>query len=83
MNQMQKQIDFVRAQYPPGTRVRLVAMTDPYAPVPAGTMGTVALVDDAGNIHMRWDNGQTLSLVPGEDRFRVVEQTLTMSEPTQ
>ena len=45
-------------------------MNDPFAPVPSGTRGTVDYVDDMGQIHMRWDNGRTLALVPGEDSFR-------------
>ena len=27
-------------------------------------------VDDIGQLHMKWDNGRTLALVPGEDSFR-------------
>ena len=45
-------------------------MNDPYAPVPPGTRGTVDFVDDAGQIHMKWDNGRTLAIVPSEDDFR-------------
>lgn len=56
--------------YPHGTRVVLNHMEDPYAPVPPGTRGTVEYVDDIGTIHMRWDNGRSLGLVPGEDSFR-------------
>lgn len=56
--------------YPPGTRVLLDQMNDPYAPVPPGTKGTVQFVDDIGQLHMSWDNGRTLALVPGEDDFR-------------
>lgn len=36
-------------EYPPGTRLELVHMADPYAPVPPGTKGTVRLVDDMGH----------------------------------
>ena len=32
--------------YPPGTRIELGEMSDPYAPVPPGTRGTVKFVDD-------------------------------------
>ena len=32
--------------YPPGTRIVLGEMSDPYAPVPSGTRGTVKFVDD-------------------------------------
>ena len=56
--------------YPPGTRLVLLSMDDPYAPVPSGTKGIVVHVDDAAKIHMKWDNGRTLALVHGEDSFR-------------
>ena len=56
--------------YPSGTRLLLLSMDDPYAPIGCGTRDTVAHVDDAGQIHMKWDNGRTLALVPGEDSFR-------------
>ena len=44
-------------------------MNDPYAPVPPGTEGTVDFIDDACGIHMQWDNGRSLALIPGEDLF--------------
>ena len=53
--------------YPPGTRIVLGEMSDPYAPVPPGTRGTVKFVDDMGTIHPQWDNGRTLGLIFGED----------------
>ena len=62
-----------KAKYPPGTRIELIQMNDPFAPVPAGTRGTVHHVDDAGQLHMRWDNGRTLELCP-EDSFRRLTQ---------
>ncbi len=60
----------MQKQYPEGTRLMLNSMNDPYAPIPAGTRGTVAFVDDVGQIHMKWDNGRTLAIVPSEDDFR-------------
>ena len=60
----------MKDSYPHGTRLVLLSMDDPYAPIPSGTRGTVEHVDDAAQIHMRWDNGRTLALVPGEDSFR-------------
>ena len=47
-----------KEMYPPGTRVVLNHMEDPWSPVPAGTRGTVAAVDAIGQIHMKWDNGR-------------------------
>ena len=60
----------LRSQYPPGTRLQLLRMNDPYLPVPSGTRGTVQCVDDLGQFQMRWDNGRSLALIPGEDDFR-------------
>ena len=64
------QVEFTRSCYPPGTRIVLSSMNDPYAPVEPGTRGTVRYVDDAGQIGVAWDNGRSLSLIPGEDSFR-------------
>ena len=69
----QKQVVQIREQYPPGTRIRLGEMQDPYSPVPSGTLGTVDLVDDIGQLHMKWDNGRSLALIPGVDDFGIVE----------
>ena len=37
--------------------------------MPPGLKGIVKSVDDAGQLHMIWENGRSLALVPGEDRF--------------
>ena len=59
----------LRENYPMGTRIILLEMNDPQA-VPSGTKGTVIAVDDMANIHMKWDNGRTLSLAGDVDKFR-------------
>lgn len=63
-------INVLKAKYPKGTKVRLVRMDDIQAP-PVGTLGVVTGVDDACNIHVSWDTGNSLSLIPGEDDFSV------------
>ncbi len=60
--------------YPPGTRLMLLSMSDPCRPIESGTRGTVRVVDDMGTIHMNWDNGRSLGIVPGEDEFRKLTQ---------
>ena len=73
MNKFESERSFTKHMkrcYPPGTRLVLLSMDDPYAPVPSGTKGTIVHVDDAAQIHMKWDNGRTLALVHGEDSFR-------------
>lgn len=46
-------------------------------------------MDDASQIGMKWDDGRTLSLIPGEDSFRKLtpeelaeEQNKNMNEDT-
>lgn len=75
-----------RIGVPVGTRVEFLGFGehDPYTTLKRGTRGTVDLVDDAGTIHVRWDDGHRLGLVtrpmvagqPGfrPDRFRVISE---------
>lgn len=72
-----KMVNFIKEQYPPGTRIRLNSMEDPYAPVAPGTEGEVDHIDDAGQLHMKWENGRTLALIPGEDSFTVLPPKLS------
>ena len=72
-----KMVNFIKEQYPPGTRIRLNSMEDPYHPILPGTEGEVDFVDNEGQIFMKWDNGRTLPLIPGEDSFTVLPPKLT------
>ena len=72
MDMNRKMVNIIKEHYPPGTRIRLNSMDDPYAPITPGTEGEVDFVDDAGQLHMKWDNGRSLALIPGEDSFTVI-----------
>ena len=63
-------VDALRKQYPPGTRIKLEHMDDPY-PVEPGTGGTVRFIDDLGHVGVDFDNGRSLSLIPGKDTFSI------------
>ncbi len=63
----------LREDYPPGTKVELIEMNDPYREMPPGLTGEVMFVDDAGSIHVKWSNGSTLAAVHGFDRIRRAE----------
>lgn len=69
-----EQIEKVRQEYPAGTRIELIQMVDEKWPVQAGTKGTVKDVDDMLNIHMHWDNGRSLAMIYGVDKFRKIEE---------
>lgn len=71
MNDIPKpwQIEHYKKAYPPGTRIELTA--DMFEEnIPAGTKGTVVAVDDIGSIHMAWDNGRSLAVIPEVDSFK-------------
>lgn len=70
----EKRINMLRQRYPAGTRICLDSMENDPQPIPSGTMGTVVAVDDMGQLVMKWDNGRSLSLIPGEDRFHIIQQ---------
>lgn len=73
-----EQVQRIREQYPPGTRIRLHHMEDAQA-VPEGTEGTVVAVDGMGQLLMNWDNGRSLSLIPGVDSFSPIQQKQDMT----
>ena len=77
MNEYERQrriAESTKKLYPPGTRIELISMKDPYALVPSGTRGSVKFVDSMGTIFPEWDNGRSLGVVPGEDSFRKLTQ---------
>lgn len=54
-----------------GMRVKLIYMEDPQAPA-LETEGTVQFIDDIGTIHVAWDTGCSLGLVPGVDEWKIL-----------
>jgi hypothetical protein len=61
-----------------GDRVRLVTCNDEHTSLKPGDLGTVQYICDAGTLHIKWDNGSTLGLIPGVDEFEILYST----EPT-
>ena len=51
-----EELGALREKYPPGCRVELVKMDDPYREMPPGLRGVVTGIDDSGSIHVqkRW-----------------------------
>lgn len=66
--------DKMRDRFPAGTRVEIDYMDDPDAILP-GTKGTVDHIDDVGQIHVNWDNGRYIAIIPEEDSFhKIIEK---------
>ena len=66
----EKDIERLREEYPPGTRIALVAMDDTYSKLMPGDRGEVTHIDDTGTVFVNWDCGSGLGLVFLEDRYR-------------
>jgi hypothetical protein len=58
-----------------GMRIRLISMVDDPNPIPSGMEGTITLIDAANIIHVNWDNGRRLGVIPGVDEY-VLEPAL-------
>lgn len=68
-----EQVQRIREQYPKGTRVELLHMSDPYnTKLVPGSKGTVVHVDDVGTVFCKWDCGRGLGFVVGEDEVRII-----------
>lgn len=58
-----------------GRRVQCLEMPDDPHPITKGTKGTIEFIDSAGHIHVRWDNGRSLSLIPNVDHYLILDKT--------
>ena len=55
-----------------GKRLRIDEMVNEPHPIEAGTMGTITNVG-YDIINVNWDNGRTLGVVIGEDKYEVFD----------
>ena len=62
----------LRQYYPPGTRVELISMNDPYSRLQPVDQGSVTFIDDIGTIFVSWDSGSGLGVAFGEDKIRKI-----------
>ena len=75
----EKKVELLRQRYPEGTRICLDHMED-LCPVESGTCGWFQLVDDAGTLHCKFDNGRTIGVIPGVDDFHVIREGSEQTE---
>ena len=73
MNFDRNKVEMVKRQYPVGTRIRLNSLCNDEQDMPDGLCGTVIGVDDQPSLLMKWDNGRSLSLMPFDDSFTVIQ----------
>ena len=73
----EKELERIRREYPVGTIIELIEMSDKFAP-PAGTLGEIEGVDDLGDILVRWQSVSNLKVILSEDRIRKVNGAITV-----
>ena len=50
-------------------RVKLISTSDLFTNLVTGSEGSVTSIDVLGTVHVKWDNGSSLGLIPGEDQW--------------
>lgn len=64
-------VEKIKSIFNKGMRIELEEMIGE-SDMPKGLQGEIDFIDDAGHIHVCWDNGRTLSLIYGQDKFKVL-----------
>lgn len=71
----EKQVENLRKKYTEGMQIELTEMRgEPQ--MPPGLKGVVDYVDDAGQVHMKWENGSSLAINVEEDTFHTISQEM-------
>ena len=73
----EKELDRIRREYPVGTIIELISMSDKFAPL-KGTLGEIIGVDDLGDLEMLWSTGSSLKVILSEDLIRKVNGVITV-----
>jgi len=62
-----------------GQRIKAIQINDPYTKIQSGEHGTINFIDDFNTIHVNWDSGSTLGVIPEIDEFEIIaHQTQTL-----
>ena len=61
-----------------GDRIKITKLDDPYDSTYVGREGVVEHIDSMGQLHGTWGG---LAVIPGEDRFVIIERAIDTSTP--
>ena len=67
-------LEFLREQFPKGSRIELKEQdSNTLYRLPVGAKGTLDCIDDASVFDVQWDSGEYLGISIGQDRFSVTQ----------
>ena len=55
-----------------GMRIRMLNMGDEQDPIDDGLEGTIVTIDDLGTLHVKWDDGRKLGVIPNIDEYQLL-----------
>lgn len=70
---MKSNLEELNKTYPIGSKIKLLEDMEDTQGIRAGQFGILEYIDDEGSLHMRWDNGSGLAIIPEIDKFEVIE----------
>ena len=73
----------IQEKYPVGTKIKMLEDMDDKYPIKKGTIGVVNYIDNEGQLHMNWENGRTLAVVPEIDKFEIITERTNNNQLTQ
>lgn len=55
-----------------GRKVRLIHTSDPHTKLKTGALGVVDFYDSFDTLHVKWEDGSNLGLIPGCDAWEIL-----------
>jgi len=77
---MKNNLQTLKETYPIGSKIKLLEDMEDTQGLKSGQIGILEFIDDEGSLHMRWDNGSGLAIIPETDKFEVIEYPTLNSE---
>ena len=65
-------LNFLREQFPEGSRVQLSEAADTAYPIQPGSVGVLTGIDERGQFYVTWEDGQSSCLAFAADQFKVL-----------
>ena len=67
---MERKIDPIAKK---GMRIHLISMdTNDPNPIDSGLEGTIYKIDSLGTLHVKWDDGRILGVIPNKDKYQLL-----------